>query len=368
MAVKNVTGYLKWGDTIVGEIINRRQVRFVDFNTDARARRLIDLQIKGAEFWDANDFTEFLSDRIVSPGRRDIERILARLNCVEYDAVVIAEQTRAINPKDLFWIARSENETFKSVVEGTLKSIFKLKIDKTGGTASSPDGQNIKDYGISNNKYGILKQRLSGVMTDCESEVAVYKLGVLLDVDVCPAWFVDSDTIFSQFQYNYDEYLVHARHFFKPHELSGDRYEVLIEKFPEFKREIAKMCLLDFITRQDDRHLSNFAVLLGSDGERFYHLYDNGRSLFFEDRKEFVADCCSDVVGFSTSFGEIGTYYDAVKRINKDFEIGNLINLNVNENDIEQALMESGFEDYRLDGAFEWICKTMDICRRIDHA
>lgn len=39
----------------------------------------------------------------------------------------------------------------------------------------------------------------------------------------------------------------------------------------------------DFITRQDDRHRSNVAVVHKDGIDYFYPLYDNGRSLFFED-------------------------------------------------------------------------------------
>ena len=48
------------------------------------------------------------------------------------------------------------------------------------------------------------------------------------------------------------------------------------------------MVLLDFITRQVDRHLSNIAIEIGEGCESFYPLYDNGRSLFYEDTEETV--------------------------------------------------------------------------------
>jgi len=63
-----------------------------------------------------------------------------------------------------------------------------------------------------------------------KSEVAVYKFAILLGVNVCPAWFVDEDTIFSQFVYDFTrECFVHARHFIQPGEMSEDRYPLLIK-------------------------------------------------------------------------------------------------------------------------------------------
>jgi len=45
--------------------------------------------------------------------------------------------------------------------------------------------------------------------------------------------------------------------------------------------DISRMILADFITRQDDRHLSNMAIKMNDVGESIYPLYDNGRSLFY---------------------------------------------------------------------------------------
>ena len=55
------------------------------------------------------------------------------------------------------------------------------------------------------------------------------------------------------------------------------------------------MLLLDFITRQYDRHLSNIAIKVNREGEIFYPLYDNGRSLFYEDTEEMVKAACENV-------------------------------------------------------------------------
>ena len=74
------------------------------------------------------------------------------------------------------------------------------------------------------------------------------------------------------------------------------------------------MILLDFIIRQDDRHLSNFAIKI-SGAESFYPLYDNGRSLFYEDTEEMVSQAVSDPVMYATTFGYSGTYWDYVCEI-----------------------------------------------------
>ena len=90
------------------------------------------------------------------------------------------------------------------------------------------------------------------------------------------------------------------------------------------------MLLLDFITRQDDRHLSNMAIKVNSSGEQFYPLYDNGRSLFYEDTEETVERACLDIEGYCTNFGFTGTYLDHIKDIAKSgVDFSKLINLDV---------------------------------------
>lgn len=360
---RKITGYLKWGDEVVGTIYEHTTVVFSKSNINP----VVSIITQGKKKWSRNEYTEFLTDRVISKDRRDIEKLLLRLGLIEYDIIKIAELTYAINPKDLLWVAPTKNMPLRNAIKGTFTDIFRQSLNTKGSTVQSPDGQNIKAYAISKGHYGINKRRLNNLMTDAESEVAVYKLGKLLGVEVCPAWFVDRDTIFSQFVYDFSqEFLVHARRYFKDGERTGDMYKDLISKFSKFKKSIDQMCLLDFITRQDDRHLSNIAMITKGTLTCMYPLYDNGRSLFFDEPKEIVEQAVTDIIGYSTTFGEVGTYYDVVEEIAKTESIGNLINLNVGEKDILQALKDSGFKDYRLEGNFKWITGALNILRKLN--
>lgn len=252
-------------------------------------------------------------------------------------------------------------------IKGTFTDIFRQSLNEKGSTVYSPDGQNVKSYGTNKGHYGINKRRLNNLMTDAEAEVAVYKLGTPLGVDVCPAWFVDKDTVFSQFVYDFSrEFLVHARRYFKDGERTGDMYKDLISKFLKYKKSIDQMCLLDFITRQDDRHLSNIAMITKGKQTRMYPLYDNGKSLFFDEPKEIVKQAVNDIIGYATTFGEVGTYYDVVEEIARTESIGTLIDLNVNEKEILKVLQDSGFKDYRLEGNLKWITGALNILRKLN--
>ena len=124
------------------------------------------------------------------------------------------------------------------------------------------------------------------------------------------------------------------------------------------------MIALDFLTRQDDRHLSNIAVKISSRGEEFYPLYDNGRRIFYEDREETVRKAAADIKGFSTAFGPSGTYYDYIEEIRSlGVDFGKLIDLDIKEPSVKDRLVTSGFTDYRLDGSLKWIMKAVKHLR-----
>ena len=203
--------------------------------------------------------------------------------------------------------------------------------------------------------------------TDVESEVAVYKLAQKLGIPCCPAYFVDDNTMFSEFVYDFSkEYIVHFRRLFDGMR-SENEYQNLIDVRPEYKDNFIQMMILDFITRQDDRHLSNIAIKINHENESFYPLYDNGRSLFYEDTEEFVMKACEDIELYATSFGYSGTYYDYLKDVSNDgICLSSLVNLEISDDEIEQILVESRFKGYRLEGAKKWIRKAIEMIKKLD--
>ena len=360
--VFSVSRWLKWENEIIGIIDITNNVIF----TKPEYNEVVSLYTRGVKKWSSEQFSQFLSERVVNRDRRDIEKILFRCGLSHYDVLCIAEITRGIHPKDLLWIAHSESEQLDTVITEVFDSVFHQKIDLTGDSIDTPEGYNIKRYGVYNGQYGIYKQRISPLTTDVESEAAVYLLAQKLGVSCCPAYRIDKDTVFSAFQYDFSkEYIVHFRRLFEGGR-SDNEYQNLISVRPQYKDDIARMILLDFITRQDDRHLSNIAIKMGGRTESFYPLYDNGRSLFYEDTEEMVRQAVSDPEGYATSFGHSGSYFDYVLEIAEERGgLSGLINLDVSKEEISDVLTEAGFKDYRFGGSLEWIIKTLEIIRSL---
>jgi hypothetical protein len=354
--------WLKWADDIVGTVDAANAVRFKEphYNT------VVSLYTKGAKRWSAEQFADFLSERVVSRDRRDIERILFRCGLSQYDVLRIAEITRGIHPKDLLWVAQTPTERFEDVMTDVFASVFRQKIDRYGDSVDTPEGFNIKRYGAFNEQYGIYKQRISPLSTDTESEVAVYLLARKLGVPCSPAFRTDKDTVFSAFLYDFSkEYIVHFRRLFDGAR-GENEYQNLVRVRPQYRDEIARMILLDFITRQDDRHLSNIAVKISGQTECFYPLYDNGRSLFYEDTDEIVRAAAADPVNYATTFGFTGTYWDYVQEIAAERgSLRGLLNLDISREEIAAILDEAGFVGYRFDGALAWIVNTIGMVRAL---
>ncbi|MCL1877353.1 MAG: hypothetical protein FWF80_00695 [Defluviitaleaceae bacterium] len=354
--------YIKWHDEVVGAIDDTNAVRFNSPNFN----EVVSLYTKGASQWSSEQFHEFLSERVVCRDRRDIERILFRCGLSHYDVLKIAEITRGIHPKDMLWVAHGRDEKLDSTVTAVFESVFHQRIDLVGESLDTPEGYNIKRYGVYNGHYGIYKQRISPLVTDVESEVAVYLLAQRLGVSCCPAYRVDKDTVFSAFLFDFSkEYIAHFRRLFEGTR-SDNEYQNLISVRPQYKNDIARMILLDFITRQDDRHLSNIAIKITTEGESFYPLYDNGRSLFYEDTEEMVQAAVSDPVKYATAFGYAGTYWDYIKDMAaEDVSLSKLLKTSITKDEIANILKTAGFTGYRFDGALSWIMQSIKMIREL---
>ena len=352
--------YLKWADEVIGEIDDRYEVKFLkpDYNP------VVSEYTGGKDCWSREEFTAFLADRIFSRDRRDADELLSRLGLTSYDSIQVGLAVRAINPRDLIWIAERPDEKFEDVVTEVFESVFVKGVDLEGGSVDTPEGQNIKRYGVFDGRFGIFKKRLSPITTDVESELAAAALGKRLGIDCCRCARVDEDTVFSEFEYDFTkEHIVHFRHLVIARQ-DGNRLHELMAARPEYFPDYTKMIALDFITRQDDRHLSNIAVKHSDAGESFYPLYDNGRCLFYEDTEETVKKACKDIKGFSTAFGRDGTYYDYILQLKAmGVSFDKILDLSIGDKEIKDILTAAGFKGYRLSGACRWVRKCIELLK-----
>lgn len=277
----------------------------------------------------------FLADRVFSASRRDREANLYHLGLSDYDVLAIAKKTHAFSTQDTLWLSTDD-----TLYSDALNSFLSHLHDCT----YSPGGVNIKSY----LKKGIKKKRLSPMHSDAEMEVVCYRLGVLLGMPVCRAEMMGSDHVLSYFEYNiFIDRLVHVRHLIDM--TAPNLHDELMRNFDN--TWLNNLMVFDFLTRQDDRHMSNLATLNG----KLYPLYDNGRSLFYEDTPETVANMLLDVRVNATSFGNIGTYWDYAHNTKHTL---NLVALTPES--VSSCFAGLSIPDYRKEGAIHWILSAKE--------
>lgn len=356
--------FLKWEDELLGVIDpDSYEVKIINPHLNPTVERLF----HGKSVLSAEEWHAFLADRIVSRDRRDIEKVLYTCGLSRYDVFKIAEFTRAFNVKDKCWIAFDLGETYEDCMKRSLEDVLLKNRDIEGGTAHSPGGQQVKRYGFFGDKFGIYKERLNPVLTDVESEVAVYLLSKKMGIPCCPATQVDSKTVFSEYLYDFNhESFVHFRNLFPIDERINFTVDDLLRVRPQYQTELFQMLALDFITHQDDRHPSNYAIKISGDKETFYPLYDNGRSLFFEDTEDIVKMKCTNPIVCCNSFGRIGSQWDALTDLlTLNPSLGKTVNLDISDKEISDVLQEANITGYRCEGAKVWIRKSIDSLKEL---
>ncbi len=354
--------YLKWGDDVVATIADDLTLTF----TDPAYNTIVKLYSKGSTGWTAEQFLSFLSERIMSPSRRDIEKLLFRCGLSGYDVFRIADATHAINPRDELWLAPSPASNPQEAATDVFESVFLDCTDAQGNSVDTPEGFNIKRYGALDGRYGIVKQRISPLSTDVESEIAVYLLAREMGIACCPARRFDRDSVFSQFCYDFtSEYMVHFRRLFDGAR-GANEMDNLLSVRPGYADDFYRMLMLDFVTRQDDRHLSNMAIKVTAGGEEFYPLYDNGRSLFYEDTEDFAFTAAGDPAAYATTFGYEGTYWDhLLDAASRGVRLADLACLDIPESTVLKILDEAGITGYRRAAASQWIRTCLEMIKGI---
>ncbi len=139
MPEKEISGYIKWENSVIGLIDSALNVTF----TAPEYNEVVSIYTRGERQWKMEQYTGFLAERIISRNRRDIEHVLCRYGLPKYDVLRIAGITRGIHPKDLLWIARDKEELYESAMTNVFASVFRKRADPSGDGLDTPEGYNI---------------------------------------------------------------------------------------------------------------------------------------------------------------------------------------------------------------------------------
>lgn len=153
--------------------------------------------------------------------------------------------------------------------------------------------------------------------------------------------------------------------FYSVYKLEGDgvTYDLLVNKYPQFKEDFNKMILFDFIINNTDRHLNNFGFILSSDSlelKRFSPIFDNGGSLLSDLSEEKLIEYdYKDIDDYSICKPFINKHYKQLALIK---ELPS-VNLDFGRDEIEAVV-----NNYSLDLSERRRNKMINlIVRRLDY-
>lgn len=308
--------YLKYNNTLLG-IIDNDGVKLIEGNITNEIRIILG----SSHYLSRHSLDKILEDRIFSKYRKDLNKILALLDIVSYDVLSIAKKTRAFNLTDKLWIAYDENEDYETTFRYVFMELYNNKLfSKNASLVTSPTGINIKSYMFKSGMFGIKKKRLNNHSYDIVNEVVCYRLATLLNIRCCNYEMLTEEYVYSKYIYEpFKDVFIHARAVIDTIP-DVDNYSYILDSLKTNydvsvfdMLHLYKMFVFDFITNQDDRHLSNYAFLIQDNRKlEAYPLYDNGRCLFYDQDEEFIEEAVENISMYSNSFGLVGSHYDLI--------------------------------------------------------
>lgn len=264
-----------------------------------------------------------------------ISRRQLLLQNIQFSNAIVSDNMIRFKSGSIPFLGHDNRETRKFTVE----KLGEIEYNTIGFKGVN---KKFKGRRLSDGKFGIVKFPLVQESYDCINEVVCYELGKLFGFDVAEAsleYYLGKECIISCYKDNSIVYnsvkslksIIGTNDFhknFQPSWIIKNYGRKSLVKF-------IQMLLFDFITRQEDRHISNIAFY----NNELYSLYDNGRSLFYDSYKDILLNLNMDMDNFTALFNtfcqnEHGFTYIYLTDVVTKNEYKNYINLNVTYNNI----------------------------------
>lgn len=360
--------YLKYYNTIVAEIDEIGQGMEI-INPDLFFDKFNKNVMSGLEFRD------WLMQRCRPQAQKGFTEFLTLLGIKESPNMYweIFIKTRGVNIKDKLWLAFDYDEEFeemspwvrlldydRTILDIDSSSTIDLTIRKTLKQFNI-DGACKKDIYRLNGKLVIIKEILQENSYDNISEELVYDIATKLGIDCAPAGILEDSKSFSEIDETKD--LEHASKVFN---LDSGSFEDICVKMSKLKLNravrinILRMGILDLLTRQMDRNLTNFSFYKVNANYQMYRLYDNGLSLFSTVR-------FNQNLEYNLGFGE--TSLTKLRRI--CFELKRLGTMQLFPNRLTQAFLEKITKPYKdaifkkngnkVEDIIDWVLRMQEL-------
>ncbi|MGL4655846.1 MAG: hypothetical protein ACRCWM_08180 [Sarcina sp.] len=297
--------YLKYYDITVAELFVRDNIPFS--MEIYRPELFFDKFSKTIIMGD--ELTKWIKNRIRPDTQNGFDKILERLKIDDKNSMWYFEfflKTRGLNVKDRLFITDNEFEESPwdtiLTVDDDIKTVTRfqdlLNVNFTDNTKINTIGACKKTIVRVNGNLAIMKKSLQDNTYDAIAEELVYFIAERLGVKCSPAKYIGEFTCVSFIDESIN--LIHAGDFLDTEEVNVEIiYKRLLRKNIDkrVKIDLLRMFLLDILTRQVDRNVTNFGFYNINEYVKLYRMYDNGLSLFAGSRY-------NESLSFRTCYGE----------------------------------------------------------------
>jgi len=307
-----------------------------------------------------HNLTDFLSARQAPKHRKHIEELLKRYGCDDLEGFL--NVTHALSLNDTYWVKRVDSPLAWEAIslyhnefdELVSNAAFDGRFSSTSLSTTSPefgtDGQFAKCWAREDGQIMLYKsgsttfeiEPLSEYLS-CQIAERLYLSYVPYELDFYHEKLISKCRLFT------DE----ATGLVKAYDVlpKGDRTAAaMLNYFSSIGSEDAfrRMCVLDALILNTDRHLGNFGVLADNDTQRVLQMapiYDNNRSLLFDmddeqlRQKEWCIGTCSPRFGTDFIATARGMLTDAIRRDVKelvDFRFSQHPRISANEERLQR--------------------------------
>lgn len=282
-----------------------------------------------------HNLTDFLSARQAPKHRKHIEELLKRYGCDDLEGFL--NVTHALSLNDTYWVKRADSPlAWKTVSlyhnefdELVSNAAFDGRFSSTSLSTTSPefgtDGQFAKCWVREQGQIMLYKSGSTTFEIEPLSEYLSCQIAERLHLPHVPyelAFY--HEKLISKCRLFTDE----ATGLVKAHDVipKGERtVAAMLDYFSSIGSEDAfrRMCVLDALILNTDRHLGNFGVLVENDTQRVLQMapvYDNNRSLLFDmddeqlKNKKWCIGTCAPRFGTDFIATARGMLTDAIRR------------------------------------------------------
>ena len=282
-----------------------------------------------------HNLTDFLSARQAPKHRKHIEELLRRYGCDDLEGFL--NVTHALSLNDTYWVKQAD-----SLLTWEIVSLYHNKFDELVSNAAFDGRFSSVSLSTTSPEFGTDGQYAKCWMRENE-QILLYKSGSAT-FEIEPLSEYLSCQIAERLQLphvTYDLAFYHgkliskcrlftdeATGLVKAHDVlpKGERtVAAMLDYFASIGSEDAfrRMCILDALILNTDRHLGNFGVLVDNDTQRVLRMapvYDNNRSLLFDmddeqlKKTEWCIGTCTPRFGTDFVATARGMLTDAIRR------------------------------------------------------